>query len=204
MKFDYKDSAPIPTKASWQRSGTAADNEPTDALKALLEVADPYKYARQTDTVEQSETFLNGKFPGGSLTEETISSIGTLSAVAKGDAPGTNKTTVDGDVQDRVAAMGYGVKVPWEWKEVQAGRRTWDNETHDQDALHWIPELIGRVAKTGGRTTGDPDMAKSHDALYWGCVRMGGMPSTHPDTTESGHVGFIKTDLAAEWDDLGE
>ena len=73
MKFDYKDSAPIPTKASWQRSGTAADNEPTDALKALLEVADPYKYARQTDTVEQSETFLNGKFPGGSLTEETIS-----------------------------------------------------------------------------------------------------------------------------------
>ena len=47
-------------------------------------------------------------------------------------------------------------------------------------------------------------MAKSHDALYWGCVRMGGMPSTHPDTTESGHIGFIKTDMTAEWDDLGE
>ena len=201
MKFDYKDSAPIPPRASWQRSGPP--NELTDALKALVEVADPYKYARQTDTVAEVENFLNGKFPGEGLSEETISSIGTLSAVVTGDAPGDYKTTTDGDVQDRVAAAGYTVGTPWEWSGKRKSRKSWDNVAHDQDPIEWVPELIGHVAKTGGRTTGDPDMAKSHDAIYWGCLNMGGIDPTNPETTSKTNAN-IKTDMSAEWDDLAE
>ena len=204
MKVDYNDSAPTPTKQPGTLLGATYDTEPTEALKALFGEVETSKYARQSDTLLEATNTLRGKFSGGRLTDETLASLGTVSEAVKGDAPDTAKTTVDGDVQDRVAVKGYGVTPPLKWKEAQVGRREWDNELHDNDPIEWIPELIGRVAKTGGVTVGDPDMPESHDSLYWGCIRLGGITPMNPSTTEAGHAGYIKVDMSAEWDDLGE